>query len=63
MLTLSFMPNAQRESAMALVVTFVTVTALVILGVILRRPESDMGWRDQAEGLRDRMEQKVFPRA
>ena len=57
------MPNAQRESAMALVVTFVTVTALVILGVMLRRPESVMGWRDQAEGLRDRMEQKVFPRA
>ena len=56
------MPNAQRESAMALVVTFVTVTALVILGVMLRRPESVMGWRDQAEGLRERMEQKVFPR-
>jgi hypothetical protein len=40
---------------MALVVTFVTVTAIVILGVMLRRPESDKGWRDQAEGLRERM--------
>jgi hypothetical protein len=48
---------------MALVVTFVTITALIILGVMLRRPESDKGWRDQAVGLRERMEQKIFPRA
>jgi hypothetical protein len=48
---------------MALVVPFVTISALVTLGAMLRRPESDKGWRDQAEGLRERMEQEGFPRA
>ena len=48
---------------MALIVTFVTITALTILGVMLRQRESDRGWRDQAEGLRERIEQERFPRA
>jgi hypothetical protein len=48
---------------MALVVTFVTITALVSLGVMLRRPGPDKGWRDQAEGLRKRMEHEGYPRA
>jgi hypothetical protein len=47
---------------MALVVTLVTITALVILGVMLRRPEGDKAWRDQAEGLRERMEHEGLPR-
>jgi hypothetical protein len=41
---------------MALVITVVTVAAFVILGVLLRRPENDKAWRDQAEGLRQRLE-------
>jgi hypothetical protein len=47
---------------MALVVTFITITALVTLDAVLRRPEADKGWRDQAEGLRERMEQESLPR-
>jgi hypothetical protein len=47
---------------MALVVTFVTIAALSILGVMLRRPESDRGWRDEVAGLGERVELKVFPR-
>ena len=46
---------------MDLVTTFVTVTALVVHGLTLRRPEADKGWRDQAEGLRERMQRNVFP--
>jgi hypothetical protein len=33
----------------------VTVPALVMLGFMLWRRESDKGWRDQAEGLRERL--------
>jgi hypothetical protein len=48
---------------MALVVTVVTIAALVILGLMIRRPESDKGWHDQAEGLRERLEHEGLPRA
>jgi hypothetical protein len=47
---------------MALFLTFVTLTALVILGAMLWRPERDKGWRDQTEGLRERMEHEGIPR-
>ena len=48
---------------MALVITVVTIAALVTLGIMIRRPESDKGWRDQAEGLRERVSAREFPRA
>ena len=47
---------------MALVIAVITITALVTLGAVLRRPEADKGWRDQAEGLRKRMEHESLPR-
>jgi hypothetical protein len=56
-------PRAKRRAQMALVITVVTIAALVILGVMIRRPESDKGWHDQAEGLRERLERKGYPRA
>ncbi len=41
----------------------ITLAALVILGFVLWRPEADKGWRDQAEGLRQRMERDGLPGA
>jgi hypothetical protein len=32
------------------------ITALVMLWLILSRPEAEKDWRDQAEGLRQRLE-------
>ncbi len=34
----------------------VVVTALAVLGFMLSRLKPDAGWRDQAEGLRERSE-------
>jgi hypothetical protein len=33
-----------------------TISALVMLGFMRWRVEGDKGWRDQAEGLRERLE-------
>ena len=41
---------------MGWIVALVTIPALVMLGIMLWREESDQGWRDQAEGLRERQE-------
>jgi hypothetical protein len=43
-------------------VALVTIPALVMLGVMLWRPDGDKGWRDQAEGLRERLEREGLPR-
>jgi hypothetical protein len=34
----------------------------VMLGIMLWRREGDNGWRDQAEGLRERLEREGLPR-
>jgi hypothetical protein len=41
---------------MGWIVALVTISALVMLGIMLWRREGDNGWRDQAEGLRERLE-------
>ena len=41
---------------MGWIVALVMIPALAMLGVRLWRLEGDKGWRDQAEGLRERME-------
>jgi hypothetical protein len=44
-------------------VALVTIPAVVMLGVMLwRLVEGDKGWRDQAEGLRERLEREGLPR-
>jgi hypothetical protein len=48
---------------MGWIATIVTISALVMLGFKLWRLEGDKGWRDQAEGLRERLERQGFPRA
>jgi hypothetical protein len=48
---------------MGWVAALVTIPALVMLGFMLWRREGDMGWRDQAEGLRERLEHDGLPRA
>jgi hypothetical protein len=40
---------------MGWVVVLIAVTALVMLGFILSRPEVEKDWRDQTEGLRQRL--------
>jgi hypothetical protein len=46
---------------MGWIVALVTIPVLVMLGVILWRLEGDKGWRDQAEGLRERLEHEGLP--
>jgi len=48
---------------MGWIVALVTISALVMLGVTLRRMEGDQGWRDQCEGLRERLDHQGAPRA
>jgi hypothetical protein len=48
---------------MGWITALVTISALVMLGAMLRRLEGDKGWRDQAEGLRERLERQGLPRA
>ena len=45
------------------VTAIVAITALAMLGFILRRADAEKGWRDQAEGLRERWERDELPRA
>ena len=47
---------------MGWIAALVTIPALVILGVMLWRLEGDKGWRDEAEGLRERLWHKGLPR-
>jgi hypothetical protein len=39
----------------------VAIPALVMLGFMLWRLDDDKGWRDQAEGLRERLEHEELP--
>jgi hypothetical protein len=48
---------------MGWVAALVTIPALVMLGIMLSRLGGDRGWRDQAEGLRERSEHEGLPRA
>jgi hypothetical protein len=48
---------------MGWIAAIVTIPALAMLGFMLRRLEGDRGWRDQAEGLRERLEHEELPRA
>jgi hypothetical protein len=49
---------------MGLVVALIVfVPALVMLSITLWRLEGDKGWRDQAEGLRERLARESLPRA
>jgi hypothetical protein len=41
---------------MGWIAALVTITALAMLAFMLWRREGDKGWRDQAEGLRERLE-------
>jgi hypothetical protein len=43
-------------------VALVTIPAFVMLGVMLWRLDGDRGWRDEAEGLRERLEREGLPR-
>ena len=47
---------------MGWIAALVTVPAIVMLGFLLWRLKGDQGWRDQAEGLRDRLEREELPR-
>jgi len=48
---------------MGWVVALVAITALVMLGFIVSRPEVEKDWRDQADGLRQRLARDGVPRA
>jgi hypothetical protein len=48
---------------MGWVVALVAITALVMLGFILSRPEVEKDWRDQADGLRQRLARDGVPGA
>jgi hypothetical protein len=48
---------------MGWVVALVAITALVMLGFILSHPEVEKDWRDQTEGLRQRLARDGVPRA
>jgi hypothetical protein len=48
---------------MGWIVALVTIPALAMLCLTLWRLEGDQAWRDQAEGLRERLERKGVPRA
>jgi hypothetical protein len=48
---------------MGWIAALVMISALVMLGFMLWRLEGDKGWRDQADGLRERLEHDGLPRA
>jgi hypothetical protein len=48
---------------MGWIVALVMIPALAMLSFMLSRPQGDKGWRDQAEGLRERLERQGVPRA
>jgi hypothetical protein len=48
---------------MGWIVALVTIPAFVMLGLTLWRLQGDKGWRDQAEGLRERSGHEGLPRA
>jgi hypothetical protein len=48
---------------MGLIVILTAATALAILGFILSHPEAEKDWRDQADGLRQRLARDGVPRA
>jgi hypothetical protein len=47
---------------MGWIAALVTIPAVAMLGITLLRLEGDKGWRDQAEGLRERLEHEGSPR-
>jgi hypothetical protein len=55
-------PARYGRAQMGWIAALVTIPALIMLGAMLWHPEGDKGWRDQAEGLRERLEREGFPR-
>jgi hypothetical protein len=47
---------------MGWIAALVTIPPLIMLSVLLWRLQGDKGWRDQAEGLRERAEHEGPPR-
>jgi hypothetical protein len=47
---------------MGLIVILTVATVLALLGFILSRPDAEKDWRDQAEGLRQRLASGGVPR-
>jgi hypothetical protein len=47
---------------MGWIAALVTIPPLIMLSVLLWRLQGDKGWRDQAEGLRERLEREGLPR-
>jgi hypothetical protein len=47
---------------MGWVAALVTIPALIMLGAMVWHRGGDNGWRDQAEGLRERLERVGLPR-
>jgi hypothetical protein len=50
---------ALKFPTMGWIAALVTIPALAMLGVTLWRLGGDRGWRDQAEGLRERLEHEL----
>ena len=48
---------------MGWIAALVTIPPLIMLSVLLWRLQGDKGWRDQAEGLRERLEREELPRS
>jgi hypothetical protein len=48
---------------MGWIAALVTIPPLIMLSVLLWRLQGDKGWRDQAEGLRERLEREGLPRS
>jgi hypothetical protein len=48
---------------MGWIAALVTIPALFMLCFMLWRRGGDNGWRDQAEGLRERLDRQGLPRA
>jgi hypothetical protein len=47
---------------MGWIAALVMIPPLIMLSVLLWRLRGDKGWRDQAEGLRERLEHEGLPR-
>lgn len=47
---------------MGWIAALVTIPPLIMLSVLFWRLQGDKGWRDQAEGLRERVEHEGLPR-
>jgi hypothetical protein len=49
-------PERAKETAMVWIAALVLMSAFIVLGLIFRNPVPEEGWREQADGLRERLE-------